>query len=118
RPEDQAPPAGGPGEQGRRRCAPGGRRRGGGGRRLLSLGVSAASAGLLVAAASELAEADTTLDARHPAQASALVTSGVFGYTRNPLYLGLAGLLTEHALWLGSRRALVPAGAFVLAIDQ
>ncbi|HIZ38182.1 MAG TPA: isoprenylcysteine carboxylmethyltransferase family protein [Candidatus Ruania gallistercoris] len=99
------------------RCAQGGRR-GSCCRRVLSLGVGAASAGLLVAAASELADADTTLDARHPAQASTLVTSGVFGSTRNPLYLGLAGLLTAHALWLGSRRALIPAGAFVLAIDQ
>lgn len=86
--------------------------------RVLSVGVSAVSLGLLVAGASELGEAETTLDARDPARATALVTTGVFSYTRNPLYLGLTGLLVAHALWLGSRRALVPAGAFVLAIDQ
>src|SRR5699024_4281278 len=89
-----------------------------GGRRALSVGVSAASVGLLAAAASELTEAGTTLDARDPAQASALVTSGVFARTRNPLYLGLTGLLVAHALWLGARRALVPAGAFVLVMDR
>lgn len=94
------------------------RRRGSGGRRVLSIGVSAASIGLLVAGASQLGEAETTLDARHPSRASALVTTGVFACTRNPLYLGLTGLLVAHALWLGSRRGLVPAGAFVLAIDQ
>lgn len=94
------------------------KRRCNGGRRVLSVGVSAASIGLIVAGASELGEAKTTLDARHPSQASALVTTGVYASTRNPLYLGLTGLLVAHALWLGSRRALVPAGAFALAIDQ
>ncbi|WP_210418108.1 methyltransferase family protein [Ruania zhangjianzhongii] len=94
------------------------RRRRRGGRRVLSVGVGAASIGLLVAGASELGAAETTLDPRHPSQTSALVTTGVFDATRNPLYLGLAGLLVAHALWLRSGRALVPAGGFVLAIDQ
>ncbi len=88
------------------------------GRRVLSVGVAGASVALLVAGASEMTEAGTTLDARTPGEASALVTSGVFARTRNPLYLGLAGLLVAHALWLGSRRALLPAGAFVLIIDR
>lgn len=89
-----------------------------GGRRVLATGVGLASAGLLVAGASELAGAETSIDARTPSAATTLVTSGVFARTRNPLYLGLTGLLVAHALWLGSRRALLAAGGFVLVIDR
>jgi len=94
------------------------RRRCSGGRRVLSAGVAGASVALLLAGASEMAEAGTSLDARTPGHASALVTSGVFARTRNPLYLGLTGLLVAHALWLGSKRALLPAGAFLVVIDR
>ena len=94
------------------------RRRCSGGRRVLSAGVAGASVALLVAGASEMAEAGTSLDARTPGHASALVTSGVFARTRNPLYLGLTGLLVAHALWLGSKRALLPAGVFLVVIDR
>ncbi|WP_051154803.1 methyltransferase family protein [Ruania albidiflava] len=89
-----------------------------GGRKVLSVGVAGASVALLAAGASELTEAGTSLDARTPGHASALVTSGVFARTRNPLYLGLTGLLVAHALWLGSKRALLPAGVFLVVIDR
>lgn len=110
---DRAAGAGRPAGGGQERPA-----RCGGGRRVLATGVGLASAGLLVAGASELAGAETSIDARTPSAATTLVTSGVFARTRNPLYLGLTGLLVAHALWLGSRRALLAAGGFVLVIDR
>src|SRR5271165_6750772 len=44
----------------------------------------------------------TTVNPLQPAKASHLVTTGPFGYSRNPMYLGLTLLLTGWALWLGS----------------
>lgn len=54
--------------------------------------------------------AKTTVNPLQPQEASSLVVSGVFRYTRNPMYLGMAMLLTAWSLWLGELSAL----AFVL----
>ncbi len=37
-----------------------------------------------------------------PDNASTLVTSGLYKYTRNPMYVGLIIILTGYAIWLGS----------------
>jgi protein-S-isoprenylcysteine O-methyltransferase Ste14 len=47
-----------------------------------------------------------------------LVTSGVNGRTRNPMYLGLTGLLVAHAIRRGSVWGLVPVGAFIAVLDR
>lgn len=47
-----------------------------------------------------------------------LVIEGPNRFTRNPMYLGLAGLLTAHALWRRSWSALIPVAAFALVIDR
>ena len=52
----------------------------------------------------------TTVDPRDPAKASALVTSGIFGLTRNPMYLGMLLAL------LGTGTALGSGGAVLLAL--
>ncbi|MEE9302341.1 MAG: isoprenylcysteine carboxylmethyltransferase family protein, partial [Thiotrichaceae bacterium] len=52
--------------------------------------------------------------------ASHLVTSGMYRYTRNPMYVGLAILLTGWAIYLGSASPflLIPLFVFVLTIQQ
>jgi protein-S-isoprenylcysteine O-methyltransferase Ste14 len=60
----------------------------------------------------------TTLDPFHPAQASELVTTGPNAISRNPMYVGLTGLLVSNAIRLGTWHALVPVGVFVLVIDR
>lgn len=87
-------------------------------RRMLSIAVAGASVALMARGVQEVTGAQTTLDPHTPEASSHLVTTGPFAYTRNPLYLAGAGLLWAHALWLGSPRALLPAGAFVLAMDK
>jgi protein-S-isoprenylcysteine O-methyltransferase Ste14 len=76
------------------------------------------SAALAAAAATQFRRLGTTLEPFDPAQASALVTSGANAVSRNPMYVGLTGLLVANAVRLGSWRALLPAAAFMLAIDR
>ena len=44
----------------------------------------------------------TTFNPLKPHTASALVTSGIYQYTRNPMYLGLFSILLAFVLWFGS----------------
>ena len=46
--------------------------------------------------------AKTTVNPVHPEAASSVVTRGIFGYTRNPMYVGLTAELLGWALALGS----------------
>ena len=50
--------------------------------------------------------------------ASSLVVSGPNRLSRNPMYLGMAGLLVSHALARRSPQALLPALAFIVVIDR
>jgi protein-S-isoprenylcysteine O-methyltransferase Ste14 len=62
------------------------------------------AAGILIAAAAitQFRRSQTTLNPIEPSRASHLVTAGIFGFTRNPMYLGLLLLLIGWALWLGT----------------
>ena len=44
----------------------------------------------------------TTVDPTHPEQASSLVTNGIYQYTRNPMYLGLALVLIGALVRIGN----------------
>ncbi len=48
---------------------------------------------------------------------SALVTDGVYRYTRNPMYLGMALVLLGCALTVGAAHALVIPVVFAVIID-
>jgi protein-S-isoprenylcysteine O-methyltransferase Ste14 len=48
---------------------------------------------------------------------TALVTSGIYRYTRNPMYLGLTMVLIGCALLFGSLGALLPIPVFLLIIE-
>ncbi len=57
---------------------------------------------------------ETTIDPVDLKRASTLVTSGVFRYSRNPMYVGFAVALLGWAVCLASPWALVGPVAFVL----
>ena len=57
--------------------------------------------------------AQTTANPFKPETATALVTSGVFSWTRNPMYLGLFILLLGWAIKLGALSSLIAALLFV-----
>jgi protein-S-isoprenylcysteine O-methyltransferase Ste14 len=53
----------------------------------------------------------TTVDPTAPEKASKLVTSGIYQFSRNPMYLGLLLLLLAFGIWLGNAfNALLAAG--------
>src|SRR4051794_19730320 len=83
-----------------------------------AVAVAIASAALASSAAGQFRRRGTTLEPFHPGQASVLVTTGANSVSRNPMYVGLAGLLVANALRLGSWGALLPVAAFTVAIDR
>lgn len=88
--------------------------------------VRSVAAGLLVAgsvyvagtAARAFKHKDTTFNPLEPERATAVVTDGPFRYTRNPMYVGMAGLLGAHAVLRGGWLPLVPVATFVAVIDR
>jgi protein-S-isoprenylcysteine O-methyltransferase Ste14 len=56
----------------------------------------------------------TTINPVQIEQATQLVTSGVYRFTRNPMYVGLTALLTTWAVWLGAPCTLL--GPFFFAV--
>ena len=70
---------------------------------------------LMLAAVAQMALARTTVIPRR--DPSALVTTGIFGWSRNPIYLGDAILLTGAILWLDAVLAL-PLVAIFMALIQ
>ena len=83
-----------------------------------AIAVGTASGALAAAAAGQFRRQGTTLEPFNPALASALVTTGANSLSRNPMYVGLAGLLVANTLRLGSWKALLPVAAFTLVIDR
>lgn len=86
--------------------------------RLVAVGVAAASGWLLLGSLGRFRRSGTTLDPLTPARAGSLVTDGPNARTRNPMYLGMAGLLVSRALWRGRLSGLASAAAFAVAIDR
>ena len=62
--------------------------------------------------------AKTTVNPIKISTASSLVSSGIFQYTRNPMYLGMAVTLVGWAAYLASWAALLAMPLFVLYINR
>lgn len=62
--------------------------------------------------------ARTTVDPLRPERASALVTSGIYRRTRNPMYVALALALLAWAIWLAHPLALPWVVAFVAWMNR
>jgi protein-S-isoprenylcysteine O-methyltransferase Ste14 len=88
----------------------------------LRLGVALAIlvAGLSFSVAGMLAfrRAQTTVNPTTPEKATALVTSGVYRITRNPMYVGVSLDLLSLAVFLSSAWALLGPVAFTLYIGR
>ena len=62
--------------------------------------------------------ARTTVNPLKPEKASALVMSGIYRYTRNPMYLGLLLVLTGWAFFLANPLAFLFLPAFILYMNR
>jgi protein-S-isoprenylcysteine O-methyltransferase Ste14 len=60
----------------------------------------------------------TTINPLKPDSASALVTGGIYRFTRNPMYLGSATLLLAWALYLGNVAAFAGVPLFILYMNR
>ena len=60
----------------------------------------------------------TTVDPRKPEASSALVSSGVYRYSRNPMYVGFALVLAAWAVVLASAWALLAVPFFVIYMNR
>ncbi|MEO6929390.1 MAG: isoprenylcysteine carboxylmethyltransferase family protein [Casimicrobiaceae bacterium] len=82
----------------------------------LVLGISGAA--LTVSGALAFRRARTTTSPLKPSTATSLVTSGVFRFSRNPMYAGLGVVLLAFAIFLGSMWALLGPVAFILYMNR
>ena len=85
----------------------------------IPLSVALALAGVLVSLAGVLAfrRHHTTVNPLKPQAASALVSTGVYAFTRNPMYLGMLVVLVAWGLYLSNLAAARRRIAHALAVD-
>jgi protein-S-isoprenylcysteine O-methyltransferase Ste14 len=86
--------------------------------RIVSLLSAMLAGGLMIAAVGGFAQAKTTVSPTRGAEPSALVTSGVYRFTRNPMYLAVACLLHGWATWLRAPFALAGLVLFIVYITR
>jgi protein-S-isoprenylcysteine O-methyltransferase Ste14 len=86
----------------------------------LPIAVVIAVAGLAigVVAVGHFLRARTTVDPLDPGKASALVASGLYRFTRNPMYLGVALLLLAWAVYLGNIASLAGLPLFIAYMNR
>lgn len=84
----------------------------------IAVALAVAGIGFDFAALVSFRRARTTVNPLKPEQATALVTSGVYRVTRNPMYVGMALLLCAWAAYLWTPWALPGPVAFVAYITR
>jgi len=63
-------------------------------------------------------QAKTTVNPVNPEKASSVVSTGIYNYTRNPMYVGLTTLLVGWSIWLATPWALLGPVAFMLYMTR
>ncbi len=80
---------------------------------LLVLGI-----GFVIAGGISFRAAATTVNPLKPESASSLVTSGVFKYSRNPMYVGMTIILLAWTTYLATPFGLVAVFSFMVYIQR
>ena len=85
-----------------------------------ALALAALGGGVALAGVLAFRRARTTVNPLAPQRASALVTSGIYRVTRNPMYLGMLIVLAGWAVWLGNAAAWLglPLSVALLTVLQ
>ena len=82
----------------------------------IGLGIIGLSSGIM--GVMQFRKAQTTPNPKEIDKATSLVTSGIYQYTRNPMYLGLTLILLGWALYLSHFLAFVLIPIFVMYIAR
>jgi len=84
------------------------------------IAVATGAIGILIDLAGlfQFLRAKTTINPLRPKNASALVTGGIYRWTRNPMYLGMATLLLAWGVWLANAGALAVISLFVAYLNR
>ena len=80
-----------------------------------ALPVLAAGIAIAVAGVIQFRRSHTTVNPMTPERTSALVSSGIYRYTRNPMYVGVLAVILGHFLWFGFWYLLIYAAVIFLA---
>jgi protein-S-isoprenylcysteine O-methyltransferase Ste14 len=85
-----------------------------------SLALAIAGSGLAVAVAgiAEFRRLSTTVNPLKPGEASLIVTGGIYRFTRNPMYVGLACCVLAWGLYLRNFAALLCIVIFIVYMTQ
>ncbi len=87
-------------------------------RKVAAATIALAGVALDIAGIVSFRRARTTINPMKPGTTSSLVRSGVYRFTRNPMYLGLCFLLVAWAVFLACPWALLGPLAFVLYMNR
>lgn len=77
-----------------------------------------ASLAVMFLAIREFRRAKTTVNPLQPETASSLVQSGVFAVSRNPMYLGLFGVLLSWTVFLGAPAGIAGLAFFIAWMNR
>ena len=80
---------------------------------LIGLGLS-----LCVGGVQSFRQAKTTVDPLHPERVTTVVDNGLYGVTRNPMYVGMMLILLGLAVHLQNIPAFLVVGLFVATVTQ
>jgi protein-S-isoprenylcysteine O-methyltransferase Ste14 len=84
----------------------------------LAIAIAVVGGALAIAGTISFRQAKTTVNPLKPESTSSLVNSGIYQFTRNPMYLGMLMVLVAWAVSLSSIWSLFGLPAFFFYIDR
>jgi protein-S-isoprenylcysteine O-methyltransferase Ste14 len=87
-------------------------------RLVAGIAIALAGAAMAISGVTAFRRAKTTVNPLKPETSSSLVTSGVYRFTRNPMYVGLALVLLAWAVFLSSPWGLLGPLVFALYMTR
>jgi protein-S-isoprenylcysteine O-methyltransferase Ste14 len=73
---------------------------------------------IVVTAVAAFGKAHTTVNPLRPGAASAIVASGIYGWSRNPMYLGAVVVLAGWAMYLANAVSALVVPAFIAYVNR
>lgn len=88
------------------------------GRLLLAIFLATLGVGVAIWGVFEFRRARTTVDPRDPSKSKAIVTSGIYQLTRNPMYVGFLLTLVSWCIYLSNLSAAFGPVLFILYLNR